>query len=86
MVPEWLLNDLQNLDTSQQENLINQWINNNIIVEKRLFICARQGNIFGNIKDEYFFGAKGRILRHRIGFGVGKLLQKVLFTVQRSAS
>ena len=49
-----LLQGLQNLETSQQENLINQWINNNIIVEKRLFMCARQGNI----KDEYFFERK----------------------------
>lgn len=37
-----------------QQNIIDKWLNKNVIVQKRLFIQARHGNI----KDEYFFEKK----------------------------
>lgn len=37
-----------------QQKLINRWLNKNVIVQKRLFLQARNGNI----KDEYFFEKK----------------------------
>ena len=37
-----------------QQKLINKWLNKNVIVQKRLFLQARHGNI----KDEYFFEKK----------------------------
>lgn len=36
------------------QKLINRWLNKNVIVQKRLFLQARHGNI----KDEYFFEKK----------------------------
>ena len=37
-----------------QQKLINKWLNENVIVQKRLFLQARHGNI----KEEYFFEKK----------------------------